>query len=288
MERLKTGLRLVALFLLFWATGPGSLNATIWKIDMDEKVCMSEAIVLGVMDEPIEIRREPYRPAEDGRPREKVTYTAHLKVSEILWGSPHLRKLEIRSWTVKPNDYFLPATLYHPGSSRPVGERVIWYLRRSTDFSHWSVVYVTSWSPGQEADRISQTTELIQRNTLCLQTSTARFQDDGSVAIRLQLELRNPTNESLAFPGFEMRNQRLHSQVPILLERTGGIPIKPKNGGVTVDPTIPTATLNPGSRRYFGINYVLDGQTIGYLWNSSLRTTLEGKGSTNWVRRPLR
>ena len=289
MSCCKLGLRIIGFVIALGTTGLPSAQATTWKIDMDEIVCRSKAIVVGVMGEPTEIRREPYRPGQDGRQRERVTYSAQLEVMEVLWGSPYLRILELRSWTINPNDFVLPRTLHSPGSSRPVGRQVIWYLKRSQDFPHWSAIYVTDGLPDRSADRINQTVKRIQQNTLCLQTSSARAHHDGNIVIRFQLELRNPTHENLVFPGFEMRDQRLYSHVPIRLERKyNSSLIEPESGGVIIDSTIPPTTLTPGSRRYFGIDYVVDGQQIGYGWGTSLRVTLEGFGSTNRIGRILR
>jgi hypothetical protein len=281
-------LLIVQLFGAFCAIVTGSTvsYATSWKIDMDEIVCRSEAIVVGIMDKPTEVQRQPYSPGDYGRSRVRITFSAQLEVTEVLWGHLSLRPVEIRSRTIDRPDFVPPANLRPPGGSRPVGRQAIWFLDRTIHFPHWSVIYVSEGSPDRFVEMRDRVGEIIKRNTACLQVSRARVEDNGDVFIRLQLELHNPTQKSLGMPGFGKRNQDLHSQLPVRVEwEDHGAP-EPKGFRVVTDSTVDPSALPPGSRRIFGIDYLIDGDCIGYvIFGKSLRITIEGYGSTNWIRR---
>jgi hypothetical protein len=286
---LKTRSIYVALAVLSGLPPAIPALAATWKIDMDEVVCRSDAIVVGAMDKPIEIQREPYRPQQDGTPAEKVTFASRLEVIQVLWGLPSLRDLNLVSGKIDPPAFILPGTLRSPGSSRPIDTEAIWYLQRISGTPSWKATYVTPLNPDRANATIDHVTKRISDNQICLQPVHVRIQRDGTVQIELQLELRNPTDGQIGFPGFEMRDLQAHSQVLVTLETSGqGVVEAKQYWGVVLDPSIPSSRLPPGSSRFFPVRSRAPIRTVGFGSSSRMRLKLGTFGTTNWTSPILR
>jgi hypothetical protein len=253
---------------------------------MDEVVCRSDAIVIGVMDQPIETRREPFRPHRHGTPTEKVTFISRLEVSEVLWGIPSLRELHLVSGKIEPVELVLPIP---PGSSRPVDTPAIWYLQHHVEAREWTVTFVTPLGPDRANRTIDHVVKRISDNRICLQPIHARILSNGTVHMELQLELRNPTEGHIDFPGFEMRDLQIHGQVPVTAETSGqGILESDEHWGVVLDPSIPKILLAPGSSRFFPVRFRARIPTVGFGSSSRIRLSLGTYGTTNWTSPILR